>query len=139
MIEFKTGDILAEDAEALVNTVNCVGIMGRGVALRFKRAFPENFKAYERACRQGQVDTGHWLCSADMYPVEITASVLGSQYVLYFILSEPFVRLMVDRETARIDALIAKVREALDRLKELRTALIFAAVTGKIDVREHAA
>jgi type I restriction enzyme S subunit len=40
-----------------------------------------------------------------------------------------------DRETAQIDALIAKVREAIDRLKELRTALISAAVTGKIDVR----
>jgi len=45
----------------------------------------------------------------------------------------------LDRETARIDALIAKVREAIDRLKELRTALISAAVTGKIDVREEAA
>lgn len=45
----------------------------------------------------------------------------------------------LDRETARIDALVAKVREALDRLKELRTALISAAVTGKIDVRELAA
>ena len=45
----------------------------------------------------------------------------------------------LDRETARIDALIAKVREAIDRLKELRTALISAAVTGKIDVREGAA
>ena len=42
----------------------------------------------------------------------------------------------LDRETARIDALIAKVREAIERLKELRTALISAAVTGKIDVRE---
>jgi restriction endonuclease S subunit len=42
----------------------------------------------------------------------------------------------LDRETARIDALVAKVREAIERLKELRTALISAAVTGKIDVRE---
>lgn len=42
----------------------------------------------------------------------------------------------LDRETAKIDALVAKVREAIDRLKELRTALISAAVTGKIDVRE---
>ena len=41
----------------------------------------------------------------------------------------------LDRETARIDALVAKVRDAIDRLKELRTALISAAVTGKIDVR----
>ena len=42
----------------------------------------------------------------------------------------------LDRETAKIDALVGKVREAIDRLKELRTALIAAAVTGKIDVRE---
>jgi restriction endonuclease S subunit len=42
----------------------------------------------------------------------------------------------LDRETAKIDALIAKVREAIERLKEYRTALISAAVTGKIDVRE---
>ncbi|MGN2390685.1 restriction endonuclease subunit S [Pelomicrobium sp. G1] len=45
----------------------------------------------------------------------------------------------LDRETARIDALIAKIRDAIDRLKELRTALISAAVTGKIDVREEVA
>ena len=45
----------------------------------------------------------------------------------------------LDRETARIDALVAKVREAIDRIKELRTALISAAVTGKIDVRDAAA
>ena len=44
----------------------------------------------------------------------------------------------LDRETAKIDALMGKVREAIDRLKELRTALISAAVTGKIDVRETA-
>jgi restriction endonuclease S subunit len=45
----------------------------------------------------------------------------------------------LDHETANIDALLAKVHEAIDRLKELRTALISAAVTGKIDVREEAA
>jgi restriction endonuclease S subunit len=45
----------------------------------------------------------------------------------------------LDRETARIDALVAKVREAIERLKELRTAVISAAVTGKIDVREEVA
>ena len=54
MIEYRTGDILQADAEALVNTVNCVGIMGRGVALQFKNAYPENFRAYEAACaREG--------------------------------------------------------------------------------------
>ncbi len=123
--------------------------------------------ALNKAC----IATGDWLCSADMYPVEVTARDLRAQYLLYFILSEAFVRLMVDesmrvampkvnreklaacpllipppseqdaivahldRETARIDALVAKVRSAIARLKELRTALISAAVTGKIDVR----
>ncbi len=58
MIEFKTGDIFRADAEALVNTVNCVGIMGRGVALQFKNAFPENFKAYEGACKRDELQPG---------------------------------------------------------------------------------
>src|ERR1700732_5127473 len=58
MIEYKTGDILIEDAEALVNTVNCVGIMGRGIALQFKNAFPGNFKAYEVACAREEVQPG---------------------------------------------------------------------------------
>jgi O-acetyl-ADP-ribose deacetylase (regulator of RNase III) len=58
MIEFKTGDILADDAEALVNTVNCVGIMGRGVALQFKNAFPSNYDAYEKACERQDVQPG---------------------------------------------------------------------------------
>ena len=58
MIEFKTGDILRADAEALVNTVNCVGIMGRGVALQFKEAFPANFKAYAAACKRNEVQPG---------------------------------------------------------------------------------
>ncbi len=58
MIEYKTGNILEEDAEALVNTVNCVGFMGRGIALQFKKAWPENFKAYAAACRRGEVQPG---------------------------------------------------------------------------------
>ena len=44
MLNLKRGNLLEEKTEALVNTVNCVGVMGRGVALQFKRAFPENFK-----------------------------------------------------------------------------------------------
>ena len=38
MVEYKTGNILDEDVEALVNTVNCVGFMGRGIALQFKKS-----------------------------------------------------------------------------------------------------
>lgn len=58
MIEFKLGDILVEDAEALVNTVNCVGVMGRGVALQFKKSWPENFAAYAAACRKHEIQPG---------------------------------------------------------------------------------
>lgn len=58
MIEYKSGDILAEEADALVNRVNCVGVMGRGIALQFKKTFPENFEAYAAACRRGEVQPG---------------------------------------------------------------------------------
>ena len=58
MIEYKTGDIFGEDVEALVNTVNCVGVMGRGVALQFKRAFPANFNAYAEQCKLGEMQPG---------------------------------------------------------------------------------
>ena len=49
MIKYKTGDLLKEDAEALVNAVNCVGVMGRGLALQFKNIFPANFTFYADA------------------------------------------------------------------------------------------
>lgn len=58
MIEYKTGNILTEDTEALVNTVNCIGIMGRGIALQFKKAFPENYKSYAVACKRNEVQPG---------------------------------------------------------------------------------
>lgn len=58
MIRFSKGDLLRADVDALVNTVNCVGIMGRGVALQFKKAFPSNFEEYKSACDQGEVVPG---------------------------------------------------------------------------------
>jgi O-acetyl-ADP-ribose deacetylase (regulator of RNase III) len=57
-IEYKTGDIFLQEADALVNSVNCVGIMGRGIALQFKKAFPDNFKAYANACKREEVQPG---------------------------------------------------------------------------------
>lgn len=58
MIEYRSGDILESGADAIVNTVNCVGVMGRGIALQFKNAYPENFRAYAAACRRGEVWPG---------------------------------------------------------------------------------
>lgn len=58
MIEFTKGNLLESDAEALVNTVNTVGVMGKGVALMFKEAFPDNFRVYEAACRAKELSVG---------------------------------------------------------------------------------
>ena len=77
MIEFRTGDILKADAEALVNTVNCVGIMGRGIALQFKNAFPDNFKAYVAACAREEVRPGR------MFVVD-TGYVGNPKYIINF-------------------------------------------------------
>jgi len=77
MIEFTSGDILKSEAEALVNTVNCVGIMGRGIALQFKNAFPENFKAYAAACERGEVQPGR------MFVFE-TGQLTPPRYIINF-------------------------------------------------------
>jgi O-acetyl-ADP-ribose deacetylase (regulator of RNase III) len=77
MIEYKQGNILQEETEALVNTVNCVGVMGRGVALQFKKAFPENFKAYAAACRRNAVVPGR------MFVFE-TGQLTPPRYIINF-------------------------------------------------------
>ena len=56
--DLTAGNLLETEAEALVNTVNCVGFMGKGVALQFKQAFPDNYEAYRKACEAGEVQPG---------------------------------------------------------------------------------
>lgn len=58
MIESTQGNLLNAPVEALVNTVNTVGIMGKGIALQFKQAYPQMFRAYEQACKTGAVQLG---------------------------------------------------------------------------------
>lgn len=77
MVEFKTGNLLDEEAEALVNTVNCVGVMGRGVALQFKNAFPANFKAYANACKHNEMQPGR------MFVFE-TGYLTNPRYIINF-------------------------------------------------------
>ncbi len=77
MIEYTTGDILKEEADALVNTVNCVGVMGRGIALQFKNHFPENFKAYKAACDREEVQPGR------MFIVK-NQELFGPRYIINF-------------------------------------------------------
>ncbi|MGO9004272.1 MAG: macro domain-containing protein [Beijerinckiaceae bacterium] len=77
MIEYTTGNLLESDAEALVNTVNTVGVMGKGVALMFKEAFPDNFKSYEAAAKKHEVQIGR------MFVTE-RHSFLGPKFIINF-------------------------------------------------------
>jgi len=58
MIRFTKGNMLEADVEALVNTVNTKGVMGKGIALQFKKAFPDVFSKYKKACDIGEMQIG---------------------------------------------------------------------------------
>ncbi|WP_046212423.1 type II toxin-antitoxin system antitoxin DNA ADP-ribosyl glycohydrolase DarG [Paenibacillus wulumuqiensis] len=77
MIEYKTGNLLEADTEALINAVNCVGVMGKGIALQFKQTFPDNFEQYQKACKLNEVIPGKML----MVPLQ-TAS--NPRYIINF-------------------------------------------------------
>src|SRR5688500_8245710 len=64
-----TGDLLASDAQTLVNTVNTVGIMGKGIALEFKKRFPVMFRDYEERCKRHEVRLGQpYLFKSEAHP-----------------------------------------------------------------------
>jgi O-acetyl-ADP-ribose deacetylase (regulator of RNase III) len=65
MINYKTGNLLESSAEALVNTVNTVGVMGKGIALQFKNMFPNNYKIYAKACKNSELKTGKLLITEE--------------------------------------------------------------------------
>lgn len=77
MIRYTTGNLLEAKADALVNTVNTVGIMGKGIALMFREAFAGNFRAYAAACKRGEVQVGR------MFVTERSA-VLGPRWIINF-------------------------------------------------------
>lgn len=75
-----TGNLLQADVDALVNTVNTVGVMGKGIALQFKNAFPANFEAYRRACEEETVRLGEMfvfeLATGESDPLEDSRSTM---------------------------------------------------------------
>ncbi|EOE0524398.1 macro domain-containing protein [Providencia stuartii] len=77
MIEFTQGNLLEADVEALVNTVNTVGVMGKGIALMFKERFPANMAAYAKACKTHEVQTGK------MFVTE-TGELMGPRWIVNF-------------------------------------------------------
>jgi O-acetyl-ADP-ribose deacetylase (regulator of RNase III) len=105
MTELKKGNILKQEAVALVNTVNCVGVMGRGVALQFKEEFPENYKRYKIACDKGLVKPGH------MFVFE-TGMLLGPKFIINFPTKRHW------REKSRIEDIESGLVDFINVLKE---------------------
>ena len=77
MIEFTRGNLLEAPAEALVNTVNEVGVMGKGIALMFREAFPENTQAYSDAAKAGAINVGQMFVTAN-------PSLVGPRWIINF-------------------------------------------------------
>jgi O-acetyl-ADP-ribose deacetylase (regulator of RNase III) len=77
MIRYEKGNLLDANAEALVNTVNEVGVMGKGIALLFREAFPENAREYQEAAKAGKVRVGRVLVTRNV-------SLLGPRWIIHF-------------------------------------------------------
>ena len=78
MLKFITGNLLESEAEALVNTVNTVGVMGKGIALQFKNQYPYNYKVYSKACKDGDFKIG------DLLVVEEDSLLSGRRTIINF-------------------------------------------------------
>lgn len=78
MISFTKGDLLSSNAQALVNTVNTVGVMGKGIALHFKERFPYNFSVYEKVCKRKELAPGKMLVVRD------SDMALGDRIIINF-------------------------------------------------------
>ena len=77
MVEFVKGNLLEAKVDALVNTVNEVGVMGKGVALQFREAFPQSSREYMEAARRKQIRVGHVLATRN-------ESLSGPQWIIHF-------------------------------------------------------
>jgi O-acetyl-ADP-ribose deacetylase (regulator of RNase III) len=78
MIHYTEGNLLESTAEALVNTVNTIGVMGKGIALQFKNAFPENYKIYLKACKDNTFRIG------DLLITQAQTTTSGKQLIINF-------------------------------------------------------
>ena len=107
MIEHVTGNLLEADAEALVNAVNTVGVMGKGIALQFRQAFPENYNFYRKACQQKEVVPGKML-------VFNTDHLTNPRYIINFPTKRHW------RGKSKIDDIKDGLRDLIEVVKTLR-------------------
>ena len=109
MITLTRGNLIEAEAEALVNTVNCEGFMGKGIALQFKKAFPDNFKAYERACRAGEVQPGRMF-------VFSTGSMMNPRYIINFPTKRRW------REKSKMEDVEAGLKALVEEVRRLKVS-----------------
>lgn len=110
MIEFTQGDMFATSADIRINTVNCVGVMGAGAALAFKQRYPEMFKEYRRACKDGLVRPG---------AIHVWRSLSGD-----WVINFPTKRNWKDRSRYEdIDSGLDALREYLVKLGQVSVAM----------------
>ncbi len=105
MIELTRGNLLEADAEALVNAVNCVGVMGKGIALQFRKAFPENFKVYEAACVKKEMRPGKVL-------VFETGRLPGPRFIINFPTKSHW------RDKSRIEYIDSGLQSLVDEIRK---------------------
>ena len=102
MVKVLVGDLFDSKAQTLVNTVNCVGVMGKGVALEFKKRFPEMFEDYEQRCRRREVKLGRPYLFKRLVP----------PWILNFPTKDHW------RSVANLDAIVEGLRHLLQHYKE---------------------
>jgi len=106
MIIYKTGNIFNENTEAIVNTVNCIGVMGKGLALEFKKRFPENFKQYVAACNRSMLRPGRMFTHNSF-------STEGHRYIINFPTKKHW------RDPSRIEYIDWGLRDLVDVISVL--------------------
>ena len=111
MLEAAKGNLLTAEAGALVNTVNCVGFMGKGIALQFKQAFPANFKAYKAACEREQVVPGKMFVTS-------TGQLMGPRWIINFPTKRHW------RANSRLEDIRAGLVDLITQVRELKIKTI---------------
>jgi O-acetyl-ADP-ribose deacetylase (regulator of RNase III) len=100
-----TGNLLTADVDALVNPVNTVGVMGKGLALQFKKAFPECFAEYEAACERGEIAVGR---------MHVVARLMAPRYIINFPTKQHW------RQRSRLEYVRDGLRDLVVQLRALQ-------------------
>jgi O-acetyl-ADP-ribose deacetylase (regulator of RNase III) len=110
-VTLQHGDLLQQQVDAIVNTVNTVGVMGKGIALQFKQKWPENFKAYERACKRGEVLIGRMF-------IYDAGGLLKPRYIINFPTKQHW------RERSRLSYIDEGLTDLIEQVKRLNIGSI---------------